>query len=609
MAIEFNCPHCKTHYRLKDEFGGKTATCKNPNCRKVIPIPKPSGNGRPGAPVDVDALAAAAFSDESAKAAGGPEEMIQVTCAGCDHVWPIEASKEGKNVRCPECGKVVRVPLRKKEEKADWRTGGGGPSMAKRDTGMEREGAFGTGHMGGISGDTAREIVKGREAEEEPEERRKRRVKRAVLAVLVLGAIAAGGYFLLKTKREMTSDANMAEAVKELTDRGKDAQGKVDPRLDALIHRASAEYRGRTSGSESDAAEVLKDIKIARNRAKDARAGKGSSLTDADGIQADVAETVPLLLGVGDSADHSPKKSDLVKELRQSLQDISDPDLAAEAVRAATRRAAAKELPTFAEEATQNLAPELTAQVALELLRINREKYKADADGVLKKLGNADTPGIQTLRALLNKLAAPKKEGEPPPTPSAAARAEAEAIKGNAAAAKGLLPNVPKQEDKAKAMVAVAHSLADTNPGEASSMLTEAAKILKDVKGSVSPWVSVRACELMGRLGQDAEAESLAASLPDEATRSWARLAAIRGKLESSSLKGKKGDDSWLETVGDPTKLAAAAKAREVMARHNAAEGFAGDYGGVVKKWPAGTVRPFGTAGIVLGQLDKREQK
>jgi hypothetical protein len=69
-------------------------------------------------------------------------------------------------------------------------------------------------------------------------------------------------------------------------------------------------------------------------------------------------------------------------------------------------------------------------------------------------------------------------------------------------------------------------------------------------------------------------------------------------------MKGQKADDGWLDPVGDPAKSAAAAKAREVIARHNAAQGF-GDYQSVVKKWPIGSVRPFGTAGLVLGQLDR----
>ena len=41
MAIEFECPHCKHPYRLKDEFAGRKATCKNPDCRELITIPTP----------------------------------------------------------------------------------------------------------------------------------------------------------------------------------------------------------------------------------------------------------------------------------------------------------------------------------------------------------------------------------------------------------------------------------------------------------------------------------------------------------------------------------------------------------------------------------------
>src|SRR5262249_2526962 len=146
MAIVFDCPHCKTNYRLRDEFGGKTATCKNPNCRKVIPIPMPR---TPVAvsPHDLDAMAAAAFSDQPVEQQAGGE-MIAVTCSACDHAWTVEANKEGKNVLCPECRRPNRVPMRKKQEKADWRTGGG-PSMAKKETGLDREGAFGTVGMGG----------------------------------------------------------------------------------------------------------------------------------------------------------------------------------------------------------------------------------------------------------------------------------------------------------------------------------------------------------------------------------------------------------------------------------------------------------------------------
>ena len=600
MAIVFNCPHCATNYRLKDEFGGKTATCKNPNCRKVIPIPKPSGNGAVVPPADLDALAAAAFSDEPAKADKAAEQMIQVTCSGCDHAWMVEASKEGKNVLCPECRRPNRVPLRQKEGKADWRTGGGGPSLAKRDTGLDREGAFGTANIGGISPEAAREIVKSREAEEEPEERRKRLIKRAVLFVVVASVLGLVGYFAFQQRRIDRAETRMEDAVAELT-----KDGSKEGRFVGLIHRASAESRIRLAGSAEDAAAALKDLQLARNKAKGSP-GKGPSPDNA-AVVADVAVTSPQLLGSAEQVDKGVRleKTAVIKELRQALQEIPDAELVAEVVRGVTREAAPRGHPTLAEDVAHQRAdgPELIAQIGLELLRLDRTKYRGDAEGLAQKLGAADTPGAQALRAALGKAAPAKKEGEAPPAPSLTAVAEAAAINGDAAGATSNARKVPRKEDRAKALAAVGQTLVSTNPTEATAVLVEAAKALQDVQGGVSPWVSVRVCRLLGRLGKFAEAEALAASLPDEQTKAWGRLAALQGRLEA--MKNQKGDDTWLEPVGDPTKVAAAAKAREVMARHNAAAGFGGEYQSVVRKWTPGTVRPFGMAGLVLGQLDR----
>jgi ribosomal protein S27E len=601
MAIVFNCPYCSTNYRLKNEFGGKTATCKNPICRKVIPIPKPTAAELAAAPADLDSFAAAAFADDLAKADKPTEQMIQVVCTGCDHTWSVEVSKEGKNVRCPECGKVVRVPMRKMEEKADWRSGAG-PTLARRETGLDRQGAFGTAAMGGISEGTAREIVKDRDAEEEPEERRKKLIKRGVLLLVVAAAVGVAGYFALKTQKEIKTDANMAQAVKEQKE-----QGTKDPRFEAIIHRASAEYKCRTAASTEEAAEALKEIQKARNSAKASPGAKGPP-TDNSAILAELAVTIPQLLGTTEQVDKGVrfKKDVVVKELRQTIQEISDPDLKAEFIRAATRECAKKGQPTVAEEVAHQLgvgeSNELIAQIGLELLRLNRAQFAGDAEGLLKKLGNADTPGTQALRAALGKPGPVKKEGDTPPQPSQAASAEADAIKGDIAKAKAA-KTISRRDERAKTLAAVGQTFLESNPGEAVPLLVDAAKILKDSQGTISPWVSIRVCRLLGRAGQAEEAESLSASLPDDQTKSWGRLEALRGRLES--LKSQKGDDTWLDPIGDPTKLAAAAKAREVMARHNAAAGLGGEYQGVVKKWPIGSVRPFGVAGIVLGQLDR----
>src|SRR5262245_1510333 len=399
MAIVFDCPHCKTNYRLRDEFGGKTATCKNPNCRKVIPIPMPKTPGGVN-PQDLDAYAAAAFSDEPVLTAG-PVEMIDVTCTGCDHTWKVEASKEGKNVLCPECRRPTRVPLRKKQEKADWRTGAG-PSMAKKETGLDREGAFGTVGMGGISDDTAREIVKGREAEEEPEERRKKLIKRSLIALIVI--VVGGGlvYYLVKSRKEAVTEGKMEDAVAEV---GKETK---DPRFEAIIRRASGEYRSRNANSDKEAKDALQDLQLARNKAKAIKVDADKNI-----ILAEVAVTFTELMGTTEQVEKGArmKKDALLGEFRQTLQSITDPDSTAEAIRGITRKLAADGHPTMAEEFTHQLAKpdELVGQIGLELLRLNRDSYKPQVEELLKKVSTNEAPSIQALRLALNKPLTPKK--------------------------------------------------------------------------------------------------------------------------------------------------------------------------------------------------------
>ena len=117
----------------------------------------------------------------------------------------------------------------------------------------------------------------------------------------------------------------------------------------------------------------------------------------------------------------------------------------------------------------------------------------------------------------------------------------------------------------------------------------------------MTPWVGVRICRLLAKAGRFDKAEELASSqaLPDEEAKSWARLAILRGRLEKAESKA---DDAWLDLIGDPTKLAAAAKAREEIARHNAAKGQ--DYPAMAN-WEKGKVKPFGVAGTLLGRLEK----
>lgn len=180
MAIEFNCPHCATPYRLKDELAGKQAACKNPDCRKVLTIPAPKATVPPTSapppakpqaappakphaappakakmglpadakpprrdqtpapkppppkPEDIEAAALAALAD-APKEQQTPDAPIPVVCAFCDHKWTEPRDKAGKNVLCPnpECRQRNKVPVPKDEKPKNWRDEDTGPSLRK----------------------------------------------------------------------------------------------------------------------------------------------------------------------------------------------------------------------------------------------------------------------------------------------------------------------------------------------------------------------------------------------------------------------------------------------------------------------------------------------
>jgi hypothetical protein len=601
MAIVFDCPHCKTNYRLKDEFAGKTATCKNPNCRKIIPIPQPTTPVGAAKKLDVDALAAALFSDEMTATQAGPGEMIQVTCIGCDHVWSVEAAKEGKNVLCPECRRPNRVPTRKKEEKVDWRTGADGrPTLAKRESGLDVEGAFATTDLGSIGRDTAKKIVDERAAEEEPEVRRKKLIKRGIIGTVVVVLLAGGIYYGIKQRKAAAADAKMEDAVKELTGDG----GTKEPKFVALIHRASGEHRIRNASSTDSATEALNDLKTARNKFPASKPD-----TDRNGCLVEIAITMVDLLGSSDQEASGArfKKDAVVKEIRQTLQTIEDSELCADAIRAITRKAVEKKQPSLAAEVAHLLRrpewkpDELLGQVGLEMLRIDKDNLRSDAEKLLASAPpTSDAPSIIALRGILGKPAA-KKEGEAAPT-SLVASAQVSAFKGDTAGIPSALRSA-KAEDRVRGLTAAAQMAIDGKPAEATTLLQAAAKEAKESKAYGSPWVAVRICRLLAQVGQFEPAEALAASIGDKQAQAWARLEILRGHL--AAVKGSKADDAWLDPVGDPMVLAAAAKAREEIARHNAANGQ--DYPAIIN-WEKGKVKPFGTAGTILGKEDRRGQ-
>lgn len=620
MAISCNCPHCGKTYRLKDDLAGKKVTCSEAACRKSFDVPLPKARQVLKAkPVDVDALAVAMFSDEP-KAETKVEAMIDVTCIGCDHVWKVESAKAGKRVLCPECGRPNQVPLPKVEAKVDWRnTNDGKPSMARRDAAPKVEGAWDARDMQAITTQTAQEIVRDQDSLEEPEVVRKRWIKRISYALVALIGLGYGGYSLYKGRKVGKEEANIADALKELKN---PEYGTKDPRYHALILRASGEYKARISSNRAETEAALGDLKAARNIFK-----AGESSFDQTFILSEIAVTMTVLLGTDDEAEKGKKigKEALVKEIRQTIDRLpnTEPEPIYDLLRSLTREfhkhkegSLAVQLAILKFTADTPEGQEALGVVGIELFRLGDE---AAARDVIKKYTKTEATSIQVLRLLLGEKAtvappAPPVVGKGPIAKDLGAPPQTKftepfrmAIKGDLSKIKSL-SGTGSPSDRVKLLVTSAEYGIPLDPNtpvptDVASLLDSAAQLMSSAesKGIISHWWTIRACRLYAKIGKTDKVNPLADQSPNDFIKAWAKTEGLRIRL--SVEKDAKADEAWAEAVGDPVKSAAAAKARELIARQNAS--IDNSFQKFVELWPKGTVRPFGMAGSMLGRQDR----
>src|SRR5262245_43526259 len=114
MAIKFNCPHCKKVLVVKDDsLAGKKAACNG--CKKIVVIPKGSNGAITPAPAeDVEALAAAALAEPKPDPVAAQEAAtFEFECPQCGESVKMGREFAGKNAPCPECRRIIKVPLPK----------------------------------------------------------------------------------------------------------------------------------------------------------------------------------------------------------------------------------------------------------------------------------------------------------------------------------------------------------------------------------------------------------------------------------------------------------------------------------------------------------------
>ena len=305
MPIEFNCPYCAMGYRLKDEFAGRPATCKNPECRKKITIPQPttippSAAGRPGSPpapgtngtgphppargkddtppptppVDAEAAALAALNETVKEEAAPADRTIPMVCRHCDHKWTEPLEKAGKNVLCPnpECRERQKVPdLKKDEFKEDWRQGRSNlPSLAKENFEKPKD-VQDAGDVKIVSGGALKEAG----AIDEGIEPRplKQKIFFVFLALAFLSSSVFGVVYLLRSTKTGGEDKLMATALNDY-EKNEDKPTPPEAALySAILHTAAGEYTLRHDKADE---KTLKDAFnfFAKARSEIQQAGK-----------------------------------------------------------------------------------------------------------------------------------------------------------------------------------------------------------------------------------------------------------------------------------------------------------------------------------------------
>src|SRR6516164_5789128 len=126
MTLKFSCPHCRKGIRVKEELAGKKAKC--PACQQVLTIPTVTRSTSPSptkstTESDLEAKALAALVEQS-KAAPAPAKAstktIDFQCPQCDEKISLSADLAGKQAPCPECRRIIKVPLLEKLDPKDW---------------------------------------------------------------------------------------------------------------------------------------------------------------------------------------------------------------------------------------------------------------------------------------------------------------------------------------------------------------------------------------------------------------------------------------------------------------------------------------------------------
>ncbi len=605
MVIKFNCQHCQRSLKVNQEQAGKKARC--PGCKQVITIPT---LGPP--PEDVEALAAAALAEQPAAQEAVKEAApIQFTCPYCDEEIQVSAELESKQTPCPECSRIIKVPVRQKTEPRDWRkvTPRGPAAGLRRDEPAPPEGAWGTtAAASAVSRQALLEADAVPVAVEKPS--LARRISRGLVATAVVVLLAAGALALFHFRGQNLQKKALTKALSFVPEEA--GASKLPGPEEAEIHRGAGVYYLR-AGKPDKARTHFKQAQARLRPENDKPATPDKELL-----------AIALALNQVDLGGSTQEVDDrtrigwaeVYKDIRPTLLGISAPEARAEAVRQVGRRLIQKGQAASVETLVSYLSSEkdrseITALIGLELIGADQrglaetlatralEPYLASAGSGQPRL--ATPPALAALLVFLGRTEEAKEAlyVTEPKNPSVEdisfeARlgyAVTRAYQGSWSEAITLADAKGSPADRLRALLAVACVAAAKSPEQGRPAVEKAIPLVE----KADPWLLHRLVRLGADFGLADQVQAVADAIPEPTLRAAAQRDVLRGRLA-----GK--DQVQMESMEtEAGKEAPNPFVLEFLARHNARYGSGATVLKAVDAWEREHLRPYGYIGVALG--------
>jgi tetratricopeptide (TPR) repeat protein len=611
--IKFNCQHCQRSLKVNQELAGKKARC--PGCKQVITIPT---LGPPAA--DVEALAAATLAEQAAAA---PTEVrqagpIRFTCPFCDEEVEVSADLEGKQTPCPECRRIIKVPVRQKTEPKDWRKiNPRGPAAGlRRDEPAAPEGAWGTtGSASAVSRQALLEAEAVPTAVEKPS--LARRISRGLVVAAVVVLLAAGVLAVLHFREQSIQKRALNQALTFIPEEA--GANKLPDVEQAEIHRGAGEYyyrAGQPDKARAHFKQAQARLRPDPESGKPATPGKELLAIELALNQVDLGGT-PQEVDAGTRI----KWTEIYRDIQPTLMGLASPEARAEALRRVGSRLIQKGQAVHVETLVSYLSSErdrseMTALIGLELIRAGQrdlaqslatkalQPFLASGDAGNAAPRPATPPALTALLLILGQVKEAKEAlyVTEPKNPDAGdinfetrlGYAVARAYEGNWNEAITFADAKGSPADRLRALLAVAWAAAEKD-SEQGRPAIERALTLVD---KADPWLLHRLVRLGADLGIAEKVQAVADAIPEPSLRADAQREALRGRLAGKN----QADMERMET--EVSKEKPNPLVLELLARHNVRFGSGSSVVKAIDAWERESLRPFGYIGVALGLQD-----